>query len=84
MFPFNNNQAGQPNLTQNIKQQIPNEMSNLINNPLEYLARRNLNLPQNFQGGPKEIVQHLVNSGQMDQNTFNRLYSFVNRIKPLN
>lgn len=73
------NQQNNPNVTNN----LPNEMNNLMNNPAAFLARRKLNLPQNFQGGPREMVQHLLNSGQMNQNDFNRLQQFVNRVMPL-
>lgn len=66
----------------NIQSQLPNELNNLKNNPIAYLAKRNLKLPDNFQGGPKEIVQYWLNNGTMDQGTFNRLQAFVGQIKP--
>lgn len=68
---------------QNVQNSLPNEMNNLMNNPVSFLARRRLNLPQNFQGGPKEMVQHLLDSGQMKQDDFNRLQQFVNKVIPL-
>ena len=53
------------------------QMNALRSNPVQFLAQRRLNLPQNFQGGPREIVQYLLNSGQMSQDQFNRLQNFL-------
>ena len=53
------------------------QMNELRANPIQFLAKRRLNLPQNFQGGPREIVQYLLNSGQMSQDQFNRLQNFL-------
>lgn len=68
----------------NMLGQKTNPMSNLMSqlnelrtNPVQFLAQRKFNLPQNFQGGPQEIVQHLLNTGQMTQEQFNQLQSKV-------
>lgn len=53
------------------------QMNALRANPVQFLAQRRLNLPQNFQGGPREIVQYLLDSGQMSQDQFNRLQNFL-------
>lgn len=53
------NRGGQPNFMQMLQQ--------LKSNPVQFLAQRKFNLPQNFQGGPQDIIQHLVNTGQVSQ-----------------
>lgn len=53
------------------------QMNALRANPIQFLAQRNINLPTNFQGGPQQIVQHLLNTGQMTQEQFNRLQSMI-------
>lgn len=64
--------------------QNTNPMSNLVGqmnalraNPVAFLAQRRFNLPANFKGGPKEIVEYLLSSGQMSQDQFNKLQSMI-------
>ena len=59
---------------------LMSQMNQLRSNPIQFLMNRKLKLPQNFQGGPQEIVQHLLNSGQMTQEQFNRLQGIVNNM----
>lgn len=73
--PYNMyNQNGSP--FNNISNMM-DQMNALRSNPIQFLAQRKLNLPPNFQGGPRDIVQYLLNSGQMSQDQFNRLQSFL-------
>lgn len=44
---------------------IPNPYANIINQAME--------LRKTLQGNPRDIVQNLLNSGQMSQQTFNQL-----------
>lgn len=44
---------------------IPNPYTNIINQAME--------LRKTIQGNPRDIVQNLLNSGQMSQQTFNQL-----------
>lgn len=55
----------QPNFMQMLNQ--------LKSNPVQFLMQRKFNLPQNFQGGPQEIIQHLVNTGQVSQEQVNQI-----------
>ena len=58
----------------------PNNMMQDFNtfrqNPAQYLAMRNINIPQQYQNDPQGAVQYLLNNGQMQQNTFNRITQF--------
>lgn len=36
-------------------------------NPVEFLIKSKLNIPQGMNGNPQEIVRHLYNSGQIPQ-----------------
>lgn len=57
--------SAQPNFMQMLNQ--------LKSNPMRFLAQRKFNLPQNFQGGPQEIIQHLVSTGQVSQEQVNQI-----------
>ena len=55
----------QPNMMQMLQQ--------LRSNPLQFLAQRKFNLPQNIDANnPQAIVNHLVQSGQVPQEMYNR------------
>lgn len=46
-------------------------LNGLMSNPLQMLSRNGFNIPQNLND-PKQIVQHLLNSGQISQNQVNQ------------
>ena len=47
-----------------------NQMMNMLNqlrqNPMQILSKR-FNLPQNLPNNPQDIIQHLLNTGQISQ-----------------
>lgn len=51
-----------------------NQMMNMLNqlrqNPMQMLSKR-FNLPQNLPNNPQEIIQHLLNTGQISQGQVN-------------
>lgn len=49
----------------------------LSQNPLQFLASRGLNIPNNIND-PQAIIQHLLNTGQIDQNTVNQAQQMKN------
>ena len=59
-----------------------NDMMNLyqqmMNNPQQFLSRR-FNLPQGMNmNNPNDIIQHLLNSGQISQDQVNRVMQIKN------
>lgn len=46
-------------------------LNSLMTNPLSLLTQRGFNLPQNLND-PQQIVQHLLNSGQISQEQVNQ------------
>lgn len=57
--------GNQPNMMQMLQQ--------LKKNPMQFLTQRKFNLPQNIDtNNPQAIVNHLVQSGQIPQEMYNR------------
>lgn len=59
-----------------------NDLMNLYNqlkqNPMELLSRR-FNLPQNIStSNPNDIIQHLLNTGQVSQSQVNQVMGMQN------
>lgn len=61
-----------------------NNMIGMLNqlraNPVQFLLQKRLNIPDNLSNDPQGIVQHLLNTGQMSQNTYNKLQSQINQM----
>lgn len=57
-----------------MNQQNPMQMLNALkSNPVQFLMQRKFNLPKNINAkDPNAIVNHLVQSGQVSQETYNR------------
>ncbi len=53
----------------------------LQQNPMQFLAQRRLNIPQNIQNDPNAIIQHLMNTGQISQERYNMASQMVNRMR---
>ena len=54
----------------------PMEMMNMVNmlrqNPMQFLMQRGFNVPGNLASNPNQIIQHLMNTGQISQDQYNR------------
>lgn len=49
----------------------------LMSNPMEFLARRKFNIPEGMND-PNEIMQHLLNTGQISQQQINNAMQMRN------
>lgn len=59
----------------------PMQMLNqLMRNPVQFLASRRLNIPTDISNDPKAIIQHLLNTGQMSQDAYNKYQNMVNHM----
>ena len=56
------------------------QLNQLRSNPVQFLMNRRLNIPDNLNGNPQGIVQHLLNTGQMSQETYNRIQRQVSQL----
>lgn len=58
---------------------ILSQLNSLRRDPVGFLMNRRLNIPESLSGNPQGIVQHLLNTGQMSQETYNRLQGQISR-----
>lgn len=67
---FNALSGGQPNMMQMLGQ--------LKANPMQFIMQRKFNLPKNINtNNPQEIINHLVQSGQISQSQYNQAYNIA-------
>lgn len=60
--------------------QFFNSFKGFMGNPMQMLMQR-MNIPQNMANDPNAIIQHLMNSGQMNQNQYNQLKRTAEQIQ---
>ena len=53
----------------------------LKQNPLQFLARSGVKLPENISNDPNEIIQHLMNTGQVSQERYNAVMQTVGKMR---
>ena len=62
----------QPNIVQILQQ--------FKANPMQYLMRSRLNVPQDMASDPQAILNHLLATGQVSQQQINRAYQMAQKI----
>ena len=55
-------------------------LQQLRQNPVQFLRQAGLNVPADLSD-PNEIIQHLMNSGQITQERYNQARQMVSRFK---
>ena len=58
-----------------------NMLQQLKANPIQFLMERKFNIPQEVGNDPQSILNHLVNSGQVNQNQINAAYQMAQRFR---
>lgn len=57
-------------------------LSQLKQNPVQFLMQRRMNLPQGVPtNDPQAILNHLVQTGQVSQEQINRAYQMAQRFR---
>ena len=49
----------------------------LKSNPMQFLMQRRLNIPQNMTNDPQAIMNHLLQTGQVNQSQVNSAYQMA-------
>ena len=57
------------------------EFQSFMRNPMQYMAQRGMNIPQEYMQNPQQAIQYLMNSGRLSQDDFNRLQQQANQIQ---
>lgn len=55
------------------------QFRNFMQNPMQYMAQRGMNIPQGVSN-PDQIVQHLLNTGQITQQQYNQAAQIRNQM----
>ena len=62
--------------------QMMGMLSQLKQNPIQFLMQRRFNLPQNIpMNDPQAILNHLMQTGQINQQQINSAYQMAQRFR---
>ena len=50
-------------------------------NPMQFFLQRKLNVPQNLMNDPQAILNHLLQTGQVNQSQVNAAYQAMSQFK---
>ena len=62
--------------------QMLQSLQQLKANPMQFLMQRRLNVPPNIANDPNAILNHLMQTGQVNQQQVNAAYQMMQRFKP--
>lgn len=57
------------------------QFSGFMQNPIQFLMQRRMNIPQQYANDPRGAIQYLMNSGQMTQEQFTQLQNVARQIQ---
>lgn len=58
-----------------------NDFQSFISNPIQFMAQRKLNIPQQYLNDPNGAIQYLMNSGRITQDQYNRAVNMSNQLQ---
>jgi len=65
--------TGNPLSNTNLNPQNENMFNQFMQNPIQWLMQRKINIPAEYSNDPHGAVQYLLNNGQMTQQQLNTL-----------
>lgn len=62
-----------PLFNEQVQQGMMGQFNSFMQNPMDYLLQRKINIPQQYKNDPHGAVEYLLNNGQMSQEQLNSL-----------
>ncbi len=60
---------------------ILSAVQSLKQNPMQFIMQKKFNVPQNIMNDPNAIIQHLMNTGQVSQQSYNDAVRKIGQLK---
>lgn len=58
-----------------------NDFQSFMSNPIQFMAQRKLNIPQQYLNDPNGAIQYLMNSGRITQDQYNKAVNMSNQLQ---
>ena len=69
-----------PLFNEQMQKGFMNQFSSFMQNPMQFLIQRKINIPQELSNNPHGAIQHLLDSRQMTQEQLNKLTQQAQRM----
>lgn len=69
-----------PLFNEQMQKGFMNQFNSFMQNPMQFLTQRKINIPQQFANDPHGAIQYMLNNGQMTQEQLNRLTQMAQRM----
>ena len=56
------------------------QFNTFIQNPMQFLMQRKINIPEQYSNDTHGAVQYLLNNGQMNQDSLNKMMSMAQKM----
>ncbi len=67
-------------LNNNSQPDIQSQFQSFRQNPIQFMAQRNLSIPPEYQNNPHEAVNYLIQSGRMNQGALQKVMGTLQRM----
>ena len=68
------------NQSQNNTNDFQSQFNIFRQNPIQFMAQRNLNIPSEYQNDPHSAVNYLIQSGRMDSGAMQKVMGTLQRM----
>jgi len=69
-----------PLFNEQMNKGMMSQFNSFMQNPMQFLMQRKINIPQQFSNDPHGAVQYMLNNGQMSQEQLNNLTQMAQRM----
>lgn len=70
-----------PQMPNNPMQGFMAGFQNFMQNPVQFMAQRQLNIPQEYMNDPNKAIQYLMDSGRINQAQYNQAKQMAEQMK---
>lgn len=69
-----------PLFSEQMNKGMMSQFNSFMQNPMQFLMQRKINIPQQFANDPHGAVQYMLNNGQMSQDQLNNLTQMAQKM----
>ena len=69
-----------PLFQEQMNNNIMGQFNTFIKNPIQFLTQRKINIPEQYSNDPHGAVQYLLNNGQMNQESLNKMMHMAQKM----
>ena len=69
-----------PLFQEQMNNNIMGQFNTFMKNPMQFLTQKQINIPEQYSNDPHGAVQYLLNNGQMNQESLNKMMNMAQKM----